>query len=315
MADSVMKRIVCVIVLWLTSCQVQKEVRETAAPTGEATADVVTATPDAVPSPTIEATAVIEHGDPEYPVFPDGVTLYSLVLSEANSCELPCWHGLRVREATQEEAQRVFAEVFDTPDDYSFFPLEQGDDAGVDNTIDVPGTYAGGLYTVFANDTMVVGYNLVALFDENTGRLTGLQEDIHQFPIEYDNENPVEIFVLPSVPEVLAQFGLPDWIYVNLDRMGVAQFLTVIYQEGLTITFQHLQDMYTVCYDEPPDSVRIRLSDPFASTNPDDLTAFQKDRPYPEHPAPYISPELGVATIKEFSLFVQGKDPCIMLPE
>jgi hypothetical protein len=326
------------IVLSLASCQVQNglqstqkstylpsptsvpQLTETEATTPSLVPDIVaeieptptsqaaTATP--VPTPTSQAATATPVPTP---LFPASQVAHSLLLSTgaSSTCELPCWHNLRIGISNQANVENVFMRLFDAEGGFDFFapPAYHGSELAR-QLLNVEGTYVGGHKWSFEeSETGLLGtYYLYAFMDENTGLLLGIREII----------DPYTVYAAPTLPEVVERLGKPDWVYGGQIVSGFV--VTVIYERGikiqLTIPFRNNIDTSTAlfCFDEEPISGSYIIVDPYVSLNDEDWSIMQKASGAPIDTAPYIDEGLGMSSIDEFVEFVTSDDPCIEVP-
>jgi hypothetical protein len=174
--------------------------------------------------------------------------------------------------------------------------------------LDIKGVYAGGHNWYFKDAKGVVGtYYLYAFIDEKTRRLAGIVEAMNSFGV-YD---------VPSLPEIIAHLGAPNWVYGGTS----ANTYTVLlyYEEGVSVWVDLVRDtsirtsVAPVCMNAEPLFLTIAISDPFINLSQTPRSTLHEAWGVPEDPAPYVVKELG-GSVQGFVQFVNGTNPCIQVP-
>ncbi len=290
--------------LLLSACQVQATATPSPAPMPSETATrspapVPSPSPTPEPSPTATATPI------PTPLFPASQVARGLILSTGTSatCELPCWHGLRIGESTRSDVEQVFADLLSTAEGYDLFSPPTEEDPLLAKLLDVEGAYGGGHNWYLEDERGMAGtYYLYAFISEDTGLLVGIIEVMKPFTA-YD---------VPSLPEIVARLGPPGWVYG--DSTGSVYVVALYYRQGISIQLSIPianidSSTVTVCFDEAPISEAYSLVDPYISPNEEDFSLMQRVWNAPHDPAPYIDEELG-ASIDEFVAFINSDNPC-----
>jgi hypothetical protein len=293
-----------VVNLLLSACRVQTTTTPSPAPGPSETA-TRSPTPVPSPSPTPEPSPTATATPIPTPLFPASQVAHSLFLSTGTSatCELPCWHGLRIGASTRGDVEQVFADLLSPAEGYDFFSPPTEERPLLAKLLDAEGAYGGGHNWYFEDEKGVAGsYYLYAFISEDTGLLVGIKEVMRSFAV-YD---------VPSLPEIVARLGPPDWVYGG--STGSVYVVTLYYRQGIGIQLSIPRasidaSTATVCFDEEPISEAYSLVDPYISQNEEDFSLMQRAWNAPRDPAPYIDEELG-ASIDEFVALINSDNPC-----
>jgi hypothetical protein len=296
--------------LLLSACQGQDTTTPSSAPVPSETA-THSPTPVPSPSPTPEPSPTATATPIPTPLFPASQVTHGLILSTGTSatCELPCWHGLRIDESDRDDVEQVFMRLLGVGDRYDIFATPTEESLMLTYYIlDIEGIYGGGHSWYFEDPETGIGadYYLYAVIDENTGLLAGIIEAM----------GPFTVYDVPSLPEIIARLGRPSWLYAEA---GAGTFGMALYYEqgigvGLTIDEDKVDgSTVSVCFDEDPIISDYHLVDPYTSLNEEDLSPVQRAWGAPHDPAPYIDEELGMS-MDEFIEFIYSDDPCIQVP-
>jgi hypothetical protein len=298
--------------LLLSACQVQATVTPSPAPMPSETA---TRSPTPVPSsepspsPTPEPSPTATATPIPTPPFPASQVAHSLFLSTGTSatCELPCWHGLRIGESTRGDVEQVFADLLSTAEGYDFFSPPTEENPRLAELLDiVEGAYGGAQYWYLEDEKGVAGsYYLYAFISEDTGLLVGIVEVMDSFTA-YD---------VPSLSEIVARLGPPGWVYGG--SAGGVYAMALYYRQGIGVKLSLPRanidaSTATVCFDEEPITEGYGLVDPYISPNEEDFSPMQRIWNGPRDPAPYIDEELG-ASIDEFVALINSDNPCMQV--
>jgi hypothetical protein len=299
--------------LLLSACRVQATTTPSPAPAPSETATrspTPASSPEPSLSPTPESSPTATATPIPTPPFPASQVAHGLILSTGTSatCELPCWHGLRIGESARDDVEHVFMRLLGVEDGLDLFSPPIEEDLVLANILDVEGVCGGGHNWHFEDPEtgVAAGYYLYAVVDEDTGLLVGIIEFMDSFWV-YD---------VPSLPEIMARLGRPSWLYAGA---GAVTFQVVLYYEqGIGVELIIDEDRVntstvSVCFDEDPVISTYHLVDPYTSLNEEDLSPVQRAWGAPHDPAPYIDEELGMS-MDEFIEFINSDDPCIQVP-
>lgn len=234
--------------------------------------------------------------------FPEASVSKGIILSGGGSadCQLPCWNGLRIGEATYTEVQEVFEGIFDAPDGFPFFPDWAWDTSRIHSdfrdSYRIDGMIVGGYYWWFEVPNIRSGwYSLVANLDPESGHLADIYEEMFTG----------EFYEVPTVQEVVSTLGPPTEIY--FDRAGVYG-VTLIYAEGINVYFGMPREYIelhraNVCFDAQPLIETIQLFDPEAHAQAVDENQPTEEVHYIDKP-----PDM---TVEQFVELVYSNTPCI----
>lgn len=296
------KLIILVLGLAFTGCV--SVANQEVSTTSEQSATVVPASSTVSASPRSD----IPTGTIEGLSFPEARIESSLLLSEGKSvsCQLPCWHGLEIGLATEQDIQREMGDTFEAEEGFDFFPPPDIE-GGFSERLLVSNTLVGGYYWYIEKADRLGSYFLFAYLDDETGRLLGIQERLESF----------ETYNIPLLKDVVAKIGNPEWVYGS--RLGGTYSITLYYPEGIIANVDILMDedltatADSVCLNDQPLSTSIRLVEPYSESGEVSDSLLHGEWGMPQHPAPYIDEMLG-DSIEEFIEFLNSDNPCIEVP-
>lgn len=248
-----------VIVTLLVGC-------ETVRRGGDATSVQVTATltpffaatgwqETAPASPTLTATTYQAPSPP-----PDiGLPREFLFEQQTPTCELPCWHDLRIGDSNPERIQSTFETVFHINKDlFSESSLEQGEVFE-----DVPGlTFASWGETV--SQEPFQRFEVDVWITEEGHILQGIS-----FRSRYEPYNTTL-----TLERVIQELGNPDYLYASIGDIGLTDYASIILLPVYTRGIAFMITMYVPILSREGDSIEIEycLDSPYPRTDSD--TAF-----------------------------------------